>query len=253
MDKTKIETFIKKYTLGGLINSVIWKNNKDNLVVTAMTSDKKLFASVELDDAAKGFIDGQDVGVLTTDRLKKMFSLLDENVSLSLDVDEKDKTRARRILIDDGKMSEHYVTSEPSAIDPVPSMKNIPPFEVEIQLTPEFNDKFTRAFSALGDDASLFTAVMNKKTKKLDVVFGYKSTGNSDRIALGAYVVTNAGKDTIKEPISFTAKNLKEIISANSDADNAILKICEAGLAGVSFTKDGISSQYYLVKVDVED
>lgn len=253
MDKTKIETFIKKYTLGGLINSVIWKNNKDNLVVTAMTSDKKLFASVELDDAAKGFIDGQDVGVLTTDRLKKMFSLLDENVALTLDVDEKDATRARKILIDDGKMSENYVTSEPSAIDPVPSMKNIPPFEVEIQLTPEFNDKFTRAFSALGDDGALFTVVMNKKTKKLDVVFGYKSTGNSDRIALGSYVITTAGKDTIKEPISFTAKNLKEIISANSDAQNSILNICEAGLAGVSFTKDGIASQYYLVKVDVED
>lgn len=253
MEKTKIESFIKKYTLGGTINSVIWKNNQDNLTVTAMTSDKKLFASVELNGAAKGFIDGQDVGVMTTDRLKKMLALLEDNVSLSLDVDDKDKTRARKILLDDGKMSQNYVTSEPSAIDPVPSMKNIPPFDVEINLTPEFNDKFTRSFAALGDDGGLFTVVMNKKTKKLDVVFGYKSTGNSDRIALGSHVTAVAGKDTIKEPISFTAKNLKEIISANSEVTDAVLKICEAGLAGVSFNKDGIASQYYLVKVDVED
>src|SRR5579862_8800202 len=128
MEKTKIESFIKKYTLGGVINSAVWKNNQDNLTVTAMTSDKKLFASVELDGAAKGFIEGQDVGVMTTDRLKKMFALLDENVSLTLDLDDKDKTRARQILIDDGKVTEHYVTSEPSAMDPVPSMKNVPPF-----------------------------------------------------------------------------------------------------------------------------
>jgi hypothetical protein len=253
MEKQKIETFIKKYTLGGIINSVIWKNNADDLVVTAMTPDKKLFASVQYEKAATGFIDGQDVGILETDRLKKMLSFMNENVSLNLDVDDKDTTRVRKIKIDDGKMQEEYVTSEPSAIDPVPSMKNIPPFTLEIKLTPEFNEKFSKAFSALSDDGALFTVVMSKKTKKLDVVFGYKSTGNSDRIALGEYVTTTAGKDAIKNPISFTAKSMKEILAANSDIDDAILQICEAGLASVSFKKDGITSQYYLVKVDVED
>jgi len=253
MEKQKIETFIKKYTLGGTINSVIWKNTGDNLNVTAMTSDKKLFASVELEKAAAGFITGQDVGILTTDRFRKMFSLMGDNVALSLDVDETDNTRVRKILVDDGKMAEDYVTSEPSAIDPVPSMKNIPPFTVEIKLTPEFTDKFVRAFGALGDDGALFTVVMSKKSKKLDVVFGYKSTGNSDRIALGEYVTTTAGKDTIKNPTSFTAKNLKEILAANSEITDATLEICEAGLASVAFKKDDIKSQYYLVKVDVED
>jgi len=253
MEKQKIETFIKKYTLGGTINSVIWRNVGDDLAVTAMTSDKKLFASVQLEKAATGFISGQDVGILTTDRLKKMLSLMGETVALTLDVDDKDNTRARKVLVDDGKMLVDYVTSEPSAIDPVPSMKNIPPFDVEIKLTPEFNDKFAKAFSALGDDGALFTVVMSKKTRKLDVVFGYKSTGNSDRIALGEYVTTNTGKDTIKNPISFTAKSLKEILSANSDCDDSVLQICDAGLAGVAFNKDGIKSQYYLVKVDVED
>ena len=253
MEKQKIETFIKKYSLGGTINSVIWRNNNDDLVVTAMTPDKKLFASVQLEKAASGFIEGQDVGVLTTDRWKKMLSLLEDNVSLTLDVDDKDKTRVRKIYADDGKMQMEYVTSEPSAIDPVPSMKNVPPFDVEIKLTPEFIDKFTKAFSVLGDDGALFTVVMSKKNKKLDVVFGYKSTGNSDRIALSDYVTATAGKDTIKNPISFTAKSLKEILSANGDVEDATLQICEAGLAGVSFKKDGIMSQYYLVKVDVED
>jgi len=146
-----------------------------------------------------------------------------------------------------------YVTSEPSAIDPVPSMKNIPPFDAEIILTPEFVDKFNGAFAALGDDGALFTIVMNKKTNKLDVVFGYKSTGNSDRIAIGEYVTTTAGKDTLKSLVSFSAKTLKEILSANADSQNAILQICDAGLASVAFNNDGIFSQYYLVKVDTED
>ncbi len=253
MEKKKIETFIKKYTLGGTINSVIWRNTGEDLTVTAMTSDKKLFASVSLEKAAKGFIDTVDVGILTSDRWKKMLAVLDENVSLTLDVDENDKTRVRKILVEDGKMQMEYVTSEPSAIDPVPSMKNIPPFEVEIPLTPEFMDKFNRTFAALGDDGALFTVVMSKKTKKLDVVFGYKSTGNSDRMALGSVVTANTGKDSIKNPVSFTAKSLKEIIAANNEVENATLKVCEAGLASIAFKSDDINSQYYLVKVEVED
>jgi hypothetical protein len=253
MEKKKLETFIKKYSLNGIINSVIWRNDKDDLIVTAMTPDKKLFTSVSFENVAKGFVDGVDVGIIATDMLKKKISALDENVSLTLDIDENDKTRVRKIFAEDGKSEVEYVTSEPSAIDPVPSMKNVPPFEVEIPLTPEFIDKFNRGFSSMSDDASLFTVVMSKKTKKLDVVFGYKTTGNSDRFAIGEYVTTNAGKDTIKNPVSFTAKNLKEILSANNDVQGAVLKVCEAGLAGVSFNNDGISSQYYLVKVDVED
>jgi len=87
MEKKKIETFIKKYTLGKTIDSVIWKNNKENLIVTAMTSDKKLFASVQLENAAKGFINGVDVGILTSDRWKKMISVLEDNITFTLDVD----------------------------------------------------------------------------------------------------------------------------------------------------------------------
>jgi len=253
MEKKNIETFIKKYNLGGTIDSVIWSNVGDDLSVTAMTSDKKLFASVQLEKAAKGFIDGVEVGILTTERWKKMLAVLSDNISLSLDVDENDPKRVRQIFAEDGKISMKYVASEPSAIDGVPSMKNIPPFDVEILLTPEFVESFNDSFSALGDDETLFTIVMSKRKKKLDVVFGYKEKGSSDSIALEDKVTTTPGKDTIKNPISFTAKNLKEILSANSEVEDGILKVSEAGLASIYFKKDGWTSQYYMVKVEVED
>ena len=91
---------------------------------------------------------------------------------------------------------------------------------------------------------------MSKKKKKLELVLGYRGNGLSDRIALG--IETVAGKDTIKNPISFTSAHLKEILAANDEGDS-ILKISEAGLASVSFEKDDFKSQYYLMKVEVED
>lgn len=250
MEKKKIETFIKKYSLGGTIDSVIWTNDKEDLTVTAITSDKRLFASVQLEKGAVNFIDGVEVGVLNTERLKKMLIPLADNIALSLDIDDADKTRVRQIQAEDVNININYVTSETSAIDGVPSMKNVPPFEVEIILDEVFINAFNKSFAALGDDGALFTLIMNKKKKKLDLVLGYRQN-LSDRIAIGVNTVT--GKDAIKNPLSFTAKSLKEIISANSEVKDAVLKISDAGLASVSYQQDGFKSQYYLIKVEVED
>lgn len=250
MEKSKIETFIKKYNLGGAIDSAIWTNSGDDLNVTTMTSDKKLFASVQLKDGAKGFINGVQVGVMTTDKLKKMLAPLSADISLSLDVDENDATRVRQVICDDGKFNFNYVAQETSTMDAIPKMKNIPNFDVEITLTPEFVEAYFKAFAAVSTDQALFTLVMNKKKKKLELVLGYKQI-LSDRIAME--VTAAAGKDAVKNPISFNAKLLKEILSANSDVDNPVLNVSEAGLASIAFEKEGVKSQYYLVKIDVED
>ena len=75
MEKKHIETFIKKYNLGGAIEGVLWQNDNDNLSVTAMTSDRKLFASVQLEKAASFFKD-VEIGIQDTSKLKKMLGVL---------------------------------------------------------------------------------------------------------------------------------------------------------------------------------
>ena len=249
MEKKHIETFIKKYNLGGVIEGVIWQNDNNNLLVTAMTSDRKLFASVQLEKAAS-FFTGVDIGVQDTNKLKKMLGVLSDNVALSLDIDENDATRVRQIIAEDGKNTMNFTAAAKDVIDPVPKMKNIPPFGVEAALTPEFVETFTKAFSAVADDQALFTLIMSKKKQKLELVLGYKQN-LSDRIAIE--LTATAGKDVVKNPISFSAKHLKEILAANSEVVNPILSVSEAGLANINFDDSGFKSQYFLVKIDVED
>jgi len=250
MEKKNIETFIKKYHLGGSIEGVLWKNENDDLSVTAMTSDRKLFASIQLEKAATFFKDVV-IGIPDTNKLKRMLVPLSDNIAVSLDIDENDKTRVRQLLIEDGKLDVNYVAAGADVIDPPPTMKSVPPFTVEIVLTPEFINQFNGSFSAAEDKDALFTLVMSKKRQKLDMVVGYKQKNLSDRIAIS--LTTNTGKDTVKAPISFNAKHLKEIIAANSEVANPVLSVSEAGLASISFAADGFKSQYYLVKIDVED
>jgi len=55
---------------------------------------------------------------------------------------------------------------------------------------------------------------------------------------------------TIK-PISFSAKYLKEILTANKEATSATLKVSTAGLAHTEFKIDDFTSKYYLVEVQL--
>ena len=154
---------------------------------------------------------------------------LSDNIALSLDMDTTDKNRVRTVLGDDGKNTMTYLSGGRGGdVDGIPTMKNVPPFTVEITLTPEFIETFTKAFSSMDDKDALFTLVMSKKKQKLEMVLGYKQKNLSDRFAFGNY--GNTGQRYGGKPISFNAKHLKEILAANSEISNPTLNVSELGL-----------------------
>ena len=84
------------------------------------------------------------------------------------------------------------------------------------------------------------------------MVLGYSgNNNNTDKVALSVYPVE--GKNTINTPINFSANSLKEILNANSEAKDPVLKVSEQGLAFIEFSNEDFDSQYYLVKIPVED
>jgi hypothetical protein len=248
MEKKLIETFIKKYHLSGLIEEVLWKNTNNLLSVNVMSSDKKLFTSVQ-SLKIEPFFTGVEIGVLDTTKLKRMLSPLSENIQLSVDIDENDNTRVRQLIANDHNMTVTYVTANKGVIDPSPNIKSLPPFTLELNLTPEFIEIFSKSFSSLGDGDALFTLMLSK-TQKIEMVLGYKEN-QSDRIAIQMDALP--GKDTITNPISFNAKYLKEILAANSVSEKSILRVSESGISSISFDNEDFKSQYYLIKVDVEN
>lgn len=50
------------------------------------------------------------------------------------------------------------------------------------------------------------------------------------------------------KPISFSAKYLKEILTANKEATSAVLKVSTQGLAHIQFKIDDFTASYYLVE-----
>jgi hypothetical protein len=248
MTKTKIEKFIKKYHLGGLLDEVRWTSDSGVLKLVEMTSDKKFLAMIEMDNF-DGFGNAEIV-IPDTNKLKGMLNSLSDNVVINLNASDDDKNRIVSLELSDERNGLEYRTGDADHLGARPKGINVPSYDVEIKLTEDFIKNFLTARAGL-PDVELFTLVMSKKKNKLEMVLGFSNNLNTDRIILGLDLVE--GKDKVKNPISFSAKTLKEILSANSDVKDAVLKVSEQGLATIEFVSEGIKAKYHLIKVEVED
>jgi hypothetical protein len=230
MKKSSIESFINRYSLGGEVESVKIESTDSQMRVSFISDDKTLLGEVVSEETE--FPNG-NFGIYTTSQLKALMGVLEPNVSV--------ESTEQYIKLSDKGTSVNYMLADLSVIPVVPDLKQLPPFDVEITLDDEFTSKFIKSKSALNEsDTFTFNCVGGKG----EVVLGY-STINTNRISM--HVDCKCQSDI--QPISFSAKYLKEILNANRGSKSAVLKISSQGLAYVSFENDGLKSTYYLVQV----
>ena len=241
MKKQTINTFIDKYSLNGTIESVKWVVDSANkqIKTASISDDKNVLSFVVIKDSAG--LNDAEIGINDTAKLKKLLSVLNDEVNISFNMRE-DKIVSLSLT---GESTDvQYVTADLSVIPKVPELKKLPPFNLEIPLTKEFVTTFVKAKNALSDvDTLTFT---KDKKDKLKLVIGFSSV-NSNRISID--FKPTEGKDTLGKTIHFSAKYLKEILTSNSDCENAVLKISDAGIAHVEFNNDVFNSSYYLVEI----
>lgn len=238
MEKSKLNTFISKYTLAGIIESVKWEVADGVLSTSFISDDKSLLGNVSV---ATSEFEDVEFGIYDTSKLIKMLSVLNEDIDVSLQSGGDNKFVSLKLK--DEKITENYMLSDLSVIPVVPSLKKLPDFNIEINLDDSFVSRFIKAKNALNDE-SKFTFI--SKGGKSTIVLGHSNV-NSNNISIG--VETNTVDDI--EPVSFSANSLKEILVANRDATESKLVLSTQGLAHISFKFDEFESNYYLVKVDV--
>ena len=230
MEKTKFDGFISRYNLGGEVESVMVKSNDSNISVRMISDDKTLLGDVTVTGA--DFPDGE-FGIYTTSQLKGLLSVLDNTI------DVEEVTGALKFSDKGTKMQ--YMLAAPSVIPAVPDLKALPPFNVDITLDNEFVNKFIKSKGALADaDTFTFTC----KDGKGEIILGYSSI-NSNRISISVDCTCEGDI----EPIAFSAKYLKGILTANRGSSSSSLKISSDGLAHLNFVEGDYTSNYYLVEI----
>ena len=247
MTKNNLQKFITKYSLKGNINSVKWLvSSAEKLMnVKAITEDKTLLIDLKWNNFTD-IAENAEIGVYETDKLEKMLKALSDDIVVAVN---KNSEKITSLSFSDKNVEIQFMTAELSVIPPSSNLKKTPPYGVEIELTKDFTAKFKSAKDALPDEDK-FTFLMNKKTKKLQMVLGYSSI-NSNRITLE--VPAKDGKNSVEKEISFNSNYFKAILDANSDCDNAVLKVSESGLASVEFTCGDFSVTYHMTKIQSAD
>ena len=237
MNKTRITRFIGKYNLAGLVESVSWKTDGQKLNTRFIADDKTVLGEITLDNFN---FEAAELGIYTTSNLNKMLSVLGDDIELQV---QKVEDKSISLGLESDGTTANYQLADLSVIPNVPDLKQLPEFDVEIELDGKFIDKFIKAKNALSD-VDTFTVLTEKGN--LNVVVGYSNV-NSNRITFKA--AEGYGKEV--KPISFSAKYLKEILTANKEATAAKLLVSTKGLAHIQFIIDDFVCKYYLVEVQL--
>jgi hypothetical protein len=235
MNKNNLLKFIQKYSLGGLIESVAWNADGTKLSVRFISDDKTLLGEVEYNAYTST---PMSVGIYTTSLLKNMIGVLDNDLTLKVDK-AGEKSVSLKLSSDETETS--YQLADLGVIPPVPDLKAMPDFGISIDMASNMIDKFIKAKGALSD-VDTFTIFTEGGDLKMAIGYSSISTNRVTFTAQKDYA------ETVK-PISFSAKYLKEILTANKEATNAKLKVSTDGLSNVEFQIDDFVCKYYLVEI----
>ena len=241
ISKQKLVRFINKYYLNGTVGSAVFnsKTNSQQLSTRFVSGDKSLLGEVHMD---KWGYEDADIGVYDTEQLLKLLSVLDDNIEFSIN---KTGDTAFSIGLNDAFSTITYMLSDTSIINEPPQMKMIPEFELSLNVTPQFINKFIAGKGALSDTDN-FTVITDGTDTKL--VIGYSSV-NTNRVTIP--VTTSKSGDI--ENVSFNANLFREVLSANKECESAKFEVSGDGLSRISFKIDDYESTYYLVSVQDVD
>jgi hypothetical protein len=235
MDKQKLVRFINKYYLNGTVNSVVLNSSSSSqeLSTRFISGDKTLLGDLTMD---KWNFEDSDIGVYNTEQLLKLLMVMDNDVNASL---TKSGEKAISLKLTDRSSSINYMLSDTSIINDPPQMKTIPDFELSVDVTPQFINKFIAGKGALAE-ADNFTVLTDGTNTK--IVIGYAEV-NTNRVTIP--VTTSKVSDI--EKVSFSASMFKEILIANKECESATLEISSQGLSKINFKVDDYTSTYWLV------
>ena len=238
MQKVKVDRFINKYSLNGLVNTVRWQIRDKQLTTSFVTEDKSLMGSVSVDS-----IDIEDglMGVYTTDQLQRLLNVLSDDIDISL---VKIDDRCVKLKVKSSVATIEYPLSDLSVIGSPPSLKTQPVFDTKIDVDRKFIDTFIRGKSALSE-VNKFTLVRNGELK---LIIGYSST-NTNRVT----IPVNVSENNLTSNMSFNGDMFKEILLANKECSSATFEISNDGIARINFKVDDYDSTYYIVAMQEDD
>ena len=233
MKKSNLTNFIKKYHLDGLIDSVKLQSDGKDVIVKFTSDDKTIIGAVQLADVK---LPEAEFGINTTSNLLKILNSHEEEVELDL---AKHGDKFRSINLADKDLKSTYILADPDVIiNKAGIPKNLPPFEVELDMDKVLMEKYLKAYSAL----AISNVALSVEGNNINFIIGH-SQNNTNRMTL-----TRELKSTTKmDLLNFSSESIKKIFTANKDFDDGVMLLSSAKLLKFRFRTKDIVCEYYVV------
>jgi len=237
IQKLLLQSLISKYYLG-INESVKWVIKDNKLSIKFMSPNEDIIGEVTCDDFQ---FEDVELAIFNTHKLKSLTSVTNGELLLEL---IKQKELVTKLKISDESFNLEFSLSDPLLI---PSPKQVEDYNYEVILTLEPEDiiNLVKARSALSDSSLLRLETGKDLDRNPICKFIFGEGGDySDKI-----VYQKRGEIKLDLPsIPFDSNTFKSILNANKDADIGYLRLFSGGLLNLSFEKETVKSNYYIVR-----
>ena len=175
------------------------------------------------------------VGIYQTSKLNKMLTALASDIDVKFDGDEKQKFA---ISIEDKKNKAKFMLADPSVVKKAPAIKDLPSWEIEIDVNDSLISDFIKARNAV-PEAENFAVTTDGNN--VQFIINYSSI-NTNRLTFDV----PATKVTDIQAVAFPADLFKDVLTANRGMTGT-LKVSAKGLMQLTFTDAEFDSSYYIV------
>lgn len=236
--KLLLQSLISKYYLG-INESVKWVIKDNVLSIGFMSPGEDIIGEVTCTDFQ---LEDVELAIFNTNKLKNLTSIANGELLLEL---IKENKLATKLKISDTNFNLEFALSDPLLIQTPKQVKDYD-YEIILTLNPEEITHLIKARSALSD-SSLLRIETDKDLDNNPIVnftFG-EGDSYSDKI-----VYQKSGEINSELPfgIPFDSSAFKSILNANKDADIGHIRLFSGGLLNLSFEKETIKSNYYMVR-----
>ena len=159
INKLQLQSIISKYHLGGLIESVKWTVEDNNLSIRTKTNNNNLVCELECNDFP---LENSEIAIYETSQLNRLINITSGELDLNL---QKKNSINTKLLIDDSSYSLFYNLAEIMLIPKVEHVLTFP-YGVEIILDNEKIGAIIKAKNAIPESNHL--VIESKKNINAD-------------------------------------------------------------------------------------
>lgn len=236
VNKNTLQSLISKYYLNGSFNQVKWRIKDNTITVYAGSSGKA--AKVYL----KNFqFEDCELGIYDTHKLSRLLAICNGELIFQA---EKTNKVFTKLNIADSNFDLSYSLADIFVIPRADYFPDIEEPEGLFELDKEAIDALIKAKTALSEQSGLLikTSTNLDGERVCEMIFG--------DIENFANKVTYTLNGTITDEIEFplNSDSLKDIFSANKDADRGVLKVSAQGMIQLNFYSDEMESEYFVLR-----